>query len=82
MPDEIRPLPAPLDIRAAVEHELGKVPDGSRFAVVVHGELRDGRMVGRAAAMVNVGDGWSFAGYLEGESHRPPTVGAEARWSR
>lgn len=84
MADEIRPSPfSNAAINAALDHQLGRVEDGKTVAFVAVAEKVNGVIQTRMTVNVRIGDGFSFAGFMEGDVKHPlSTVGAELRFSR
>lgn len=83
MTDEIRPSPfSNAAINAALDRTLGHVEPGKTVAFVAVAEYKGGQLETRMTVNVNLGAGWSFAGFLAGDVKRPlQEAGAELRWS-
>lgn len=82
MPASVRPLPFSDDaIKSAVDDALSTVPD-AKVAFVAHAEVEGVEIRGKAAVMVRLDKGWSFAGYVEASNKKPVKAGAEIRFAR
>lgn len=85
MADEIRPAPfSSASISAALDKALARVEPGKTVAFVAVAEKSPSeKLQHRMAVMVNLGDGWSFGGFLAGDIKTPlREAGAELRWSK
>ena len=78
--DTIRQFPQlpSMSIRDSVKKQIENIPDGHHFAVILTPTNQDVKF----AALVNWGDGWSFAGFLDKQYKGPLIYGAELKWSR